>query len=197
MLASALRIPFSAPVRQFLWLQAMAAICIFATLVVLGIAPRAIGYSSFVVYGGSMEPTIPKGAVAVGQPVAPDSIKVGDVIVYKLPGSGIPTLHRVVELDKTAGVIRATTKGDANEAIDPTQVILSGQGSRVVYSVPYLGYILHAPRAAWSENVFLRLPALGLAVYVLWSIWKPAAKSRKQPASADERIAGGVVEPYA
>jgi signal peptidase len=163
----------------------MAAICVFGTLVVLAIGPRIIGYSSFVVYGGSMEPTVPKGSVAVGQPVQPNDIEVGDVIVYKVPGSSLPTLHRVVELDESGGVVRARTKGDANEAHDPTEVLLTGQGSRLVYSVPYIGYILHAPRSAWSENLFLRLPALALAAFVLWSIWKPERKARLQPVSVE------------
>jgi signal peptidase len=125
----------------------------------------------------------------------PADIRVGDIIVYKLPGSSIPTLHRVVSLEEQGGVIKARTKGDNNQTVDPTEILLTGRGSRVVYSVPYVGYILHAPRQAWSQNLFLRLPALALAAYVLWSIWKPARK--QQPAPVALPRSRGVYKPFA
>jgi signal peptidase I len=196
MLSKALAVPLSPRLRHFFWLEGMAAVCILGTLIVLAIGPRFLGYSSVVVYGGSMEPNIPKGSVAVGQPVNPNDIEPEDIIVYKLPGAGLPTLHRVMEIDRSGGIVRVRTKGDANQSMDPTEILLAGQGSRVVYSVPYVGYMLHAQHAAWSENLFVRLPALGLAVYFLWSIWKPEHKANPQRERLEARVRR-IYRPYA
>jgi signal peptidase len=159
--------------KRFLWLEALVLVAIFATFVGLSVGPRFFGYSSFVVYGGSMEPGIPKGSVAVAKPLPPSSVQPGDVIVYRLSGSALPTLHRVLTVEEVDGVINVTTKGDANQTIDPETIQLTGTGSKVVYAVPYLGYILHAHNAGWSKHIFITFPALALAAMALWTIWSP------------------------
>src|SRR5437762_2528229 len=62
----------------------------------LAFGHRLIGWSSFIVYSGSMTPKIAVGSVAVAKPVSVESLRIGDVIVYRAPGNGgIPTAHRI------------------------------------------------------------------------------------------------------
>lgn len=72
--------------------------------------------SEVVVYGRSMEPTIPKGARLVVSH-APESLAPGDVVVFK--NRDHLTAHRIVEiLDSEDGCRRYVTKGDANDETD-------------------------------------------------------------------------------
>ena len=163
--------------RHFLWIEGLAAAAILGTLISLSVGPQLIGYSAFVVYGGSMEPGIPTGSVAVGKPVSAESLRVGDVIAFKSGGSTLPTLHRIVEIEGLGKARTITTKGDANGSNDPVKTTFSGSGSRIVYAVPWTGYILHASLSTWSRHAFMTLPALALGGMVLWSIWRPSLRS--------------------
>ena len=131
-----------------------------------------------------MEPAVPKGSVAVGKPVDAGSLQVGDIIVYRASGSSMPTLHRIIAIDSDGGENVFTTKGDANQEQDPTQLRLVGQGTRVLYSVPYTGFFLHASGTRWGPVLFVWLPALLLLTLVLWTIWRPT--SRLQDPAKDE-----------
>jgi signal peptidase len=78
----------------------------------------------------------------VVKPVKPGEITTGRVITYQLR-SGDPTVvtHRVVAVGLNGrGELRFVTKGDANDAPDPRQVMpVQIKGERWYY-VPYLGY---------------------------------------------------------
>jgi signal peptidase len=133
--------------------------------------------------GGSMGSTAPIGSVAVIEDVPPESLEVGDVIVFRPPSSGKarePLMHRIISIEEVDGQRVVGTKGDANESADPWQLRLSGEGGRLVYVVPYVGYLLwfFQTRIAWA------LVVLPLAAYfgfvALRRIWAPAG-SRDSP----------------
>ncbi|WP_168168831.1 signal peptidase I [Methanopyrus sp. SNP6] len=85
----------------------------------------------------SMYPYYNVGDVLLVVGVPYRDIKVGDVIVYRLPGKPIPIVHRVIA--KTPeGVI---TKGDNNPLPDPWCPIRPKEISgKVVLRIPYVGY---------------------------------------------------------
>lgn len=173
-------------------LASIAALVVLTAMIVLSVGPRLLGYSSFVVYGGSMEPAVPKGSVAVGKRVSPASLRAGDIIVYRAQGAPTPTLHRIVAIDLDRETLVFTTKGDANDAPDPSQLRLVGQGTRVLYSVPYAGFVLHASSTRWGPILFIWLPALLLLALLLWTIWRPATRPRGHAPPLDEgRLAIG------
>src|SRR5581483_5593278 len=64
----------------------------------LPLASQAIGLKTYTVMSGSMEPAIHTGSVLVAQPVAPETLHVGDVIVYNLPNSHESVTHRIIEV---------------------------------------------------------------------------------------------------
>ncbi len=138
---------------------------------------RLLGYQPYVMYGGSMGSTAPVGSVALIEKVPAGSLKVGDVVVFEPPSSEAPRqplMHRIISTEEIDGQPVFGTKGDANESPDPWKLTISGEGGKVAYVVPYLGYLLwfFQTRIGWSVVV---LPmALYLGLLVLRRIWAPA-----------------------
>lgn len=120
-----------------------------AVLAALLLVPRIFGYETLAVLSGSMEPEISVGEIVYAKEVAPEELKVGDVLTYQVNGSTMVT-HRIVEVD--AENKRFITKGDANDAVDGSPVTYDQVVGRADYHVPYLGYI----------SIYMRTP-LGLA----------------------------------
>src|SRR3954447_16794376 len=82
-----------------------------------------LGYSRYVITGGSMSGTFEKGSIAFEQQVPVGELRVGDVITYQPPAEAdVHNLvtHRIVSITSTPG--RPTsyrTQGDANASVDP------------------------------------------------------------------------------
>lgn len=80
------------------------------------------GYSVFRVVTGSMEPTIPTGALLLNRAVPIETIQEDDIICFEariqeIRGTAIT--HRVTAIDKDEnGRIRLETRGDANHVAD-------------------------------------------------------------------------------
>ena len=100
--------------------------------------PRYLGYEVFHIVSGSMEPSIPVGSVIYVEPIAPDAVIRGDIIAFNSGDSVIA--HRVVTNQVVEGYY--TTKGDANDGEDLSDVKYSQLIGRVVYHIPILGQLL-------------------------------------------------------
>jgi signal peptidase len=157
-----------------------------AALIVVGalavsLAPRLLGYSSVIVYGGSMADSIPVGSIAVTKEVHPEDVAVGDVIVFYPPTTSpdrSPLMHRVVSVREEDGQRLFRTKGDANPTPDPTEAALLGTGSRVVYTVPYVGYLVSFARTPLGWTLLLVLPGTYLGLSALRRIWAGGPPAR-------------------
>jgi len=172
--------------RQFLQIQALVLLTIVLTFLLLAVAPRFFGFSSFIVYSGSMEPAIHKGSIAIGKPVPAESLKVGDIVAFQTTTGRAPTMHRIVEIERRDGMYVVTTKGDANATNDPDPIVVHQDGSKIIYALPYVGYLLEAPRSLLGPRLTFILPTLGLGLIVLWSIWSPVIlKPRGKDSEAD------------
>jgi signal peptidase I len=120
--------------------------------------------------------TAPIGSVAI-ENVPAESLKVGDVIVFRPPSSGAPrqlVMHRIISLEQIEGQRVFGTKGDANQGPDPWKLTIGGDGGRLAYVVPYMGYLLwlFQTRMRW---VFVSLPLVAyLGFAALRRIWVPA-----------------------
>ena len=173
------RIP-SVPARARRYLALTANVTLAgAVLVVVGalvasMAPRLLGYSSVIVYGGSMADSVPVGGIAVTKEVTTEDVGVGDVIVFYPPTMSTnpspkpsPLMHRVVSVREEDGQRLFQTKGDANATPDPWEIGIEGHGSRVVYTVPYVGYLISFARTPLGWALLLFLPATYLGVTTL------------------------------
>lgn len=169
-----------------------AVVCLALGLVT--VAPAALGLQHYVIVGGSMEATIPRGSVVFTEEVPVPSLKVGDVITYNPPsaagaadGTGLVT-HRIFSIRSAHGENVLRTKGDANRAPDPwTFALDQSTQAKVVGHVPFVGYALAALQLRWVRLLAIGLPALLIALAVVISFVRDArAEYRRE---LDEIIA--------
>lgn len=106
--------------------------------------PKVIGMDIGIVKSGSMEPTIPTGSIVYMREQPLDTIQEEDVIAFSLGDSTV--IHRVVGFAKEGkGFL---TKGDNNEAVDFAPVSYEQVTGKVVFHIPYFGYI-----HTWLHNI--------------------------------------------
>lgn len=149
------------------------------TLTVLLAVPLVLtlfGYRAYVIYGGSMGSALHNGSVAITHRVSADSVEVGDIVAVRKSSRSLPVLHRVIDIQTTAGSRQFVTQGDANKEPDPQPVSLQGSGDKVVFGIPLLGYVVHFARSPAGRDLLLFIPATLLVVVVLWQTWKDVSK---------------------
>jgi signal peptidase I len=148
-------------------------------LIVLLAIPAVLalfGYRAYVVYGGSMGRSLPNGSIGITERVQPEDVNVGDVVAIKRSTHSLPLLHRVIEVDTSDGTRKFVTQGDANKEPDPNPISLRGSGDRIVFSIPWLGHIVHFARSPFGRAVLLIVPVTLLVGVVLWETWKDVGK---------------------
>ncbi len=111
------------------------------------VAIRVLGLGTFIVTGGSMEPSIHKGSLVVVQPVDPSTVRVGDVITFQQYGQ--TTTHRVTSIGRGSAGLTFHTQGDANTVADPEDKTFPGQVGVVRVTVPVVGMIAGMSQAYW------------------------------------------------
>ena len=147
------------------------------------VATGALPYRAYVVRTGSMSPTILPASVVL---VEADQYEVGQVIAFRRADDR--TTHRLVAINDDGTL---TTKGDANDTIDPFTVPAADVIGGVIAFVPRLGYLV-----VYLQNP-LALGSLIMCVLSLWyvgsSVEKPEAKRSKNstgtPAVAAVQVA--------
>lgn len=138
----------------------VALIALLLLAVAVAVVPRVLGGAALTVLSGSMEPTYAPGDLVISVPQ--DSYREGDVVTFQ-PVPGDPTLitHRVVAVHY-GNEISFTTRGDANGADD--EPISSEQiMGKVIYSIPYLGYVSSA--AGGNRAAIVSVAGVGLLAY--------------------------------
>lgn len=133
------------------------------------------GTKAAVVTGGSMEPTIHIGSVAIIKKVDVENIKVGDIIAFKT-GKG-QSLHRVIEILSSGGKPCFRTKGDANEDPDPWIVYPEDVYGVLYFTIPYYGYLIWFAGTPLGAIIFLLIPAALIIANEILKILK-AAKAK-------------------
>jgi signal peptidase I len=153
--------------------QAIIAVVLLVLVLALlaGTAPSIFGYESFVVYGGSMEPAIRLGDLAVVGPVRPDLLKAGDIITYRDPDNvNLVVTHRIVSVSQDdASNMSFQTKGDANQSADTLKVGKGGLLGKVAYSVPRIGYLVDFSKRTEGKILLVVIPGLLLGLDYLFN----------------------------
>lgn len=190
---------------------------VFLAIALVGV--RVVGLTPYTVLSGSMEPTYHVGSLIYVKEVEPSEVEVGDPITFVVNEDLLVATHRVVEIDVQTSrqqtivdengeaMVDAegnpiyeevpldepayyfTTKGDANDAVDGSQVYYKNLLGVPVFTIPYLGYL-----SSWiqtkkgmiiSINVALILLLLTFLPDLLRSVDdepKKKKKRRKRPA---------------
>jgi signal peptidase len=107
-----------------------------------------------------MEPAIPLGGLVIVKPT--EGYVKDDVITFRSEADPKQTVtHRIVEIveDEDLKRISYKTKGDANEEADRELVDSRRVIGRVVYTVPYLGYVVSFAQTQVGFVVLVVIPA--------------------------------------
>jgi len=134
------------------------------------------------VYTGSMEPAIPVGSVVVIKPANPDTLKVGDIICFKIESESSTTVtHRIINITDEGFI----TKGDANE--DPDQWIVKKENviGKVIAVIPYLGYLGYFVRTPVGFTLLIIIPASLLIILEIKNIIK---ETKQKPINQNENL---------
>lgn len=124
-----------------------------------------------IVKSGSMEPSIMTGGLVVIQPA--ETYRVGDVITFGADTKQhVPTTHRVISMSEEGGRTVYTTQGDANEEADPNPVYEQEVIGRVIFSMPYAGYILDFARQPFGFALLIAVPAAVVIMGELMALWR-------------------------
>lgn len=91
----------------------------------------------------SMAPSIQPGSIAITRNINPDHVRVGDVVLYRRGRHAV--LHRVIARWPNGTF---TTQGDANNTPDPEAVFPAQIEGRLLFDVPYVGWI-----PIWTSRV--------------------------------------------
>lgn len=130
------------------------------------------------VYTGSMEPAIPVGSIVVIKPVNPETLKVGDIICFKIEAESPTTVtHRIINITNDGFI----TQGDANEDPDPWTVKKQNVVGKVIAIIPYFGYLGHFVRTPIGFALLIIVPATLLIILEINNIMKTYKEGKISP----------------
>jgi signal peptidase len=138
------------------------------------VAPSLVGGRTLTVMSGSMEPALGVGDVVINSKVSPADVRVGDIITFSDPeGTGKLITHRVRRMRIADGTAHVVTKGDNTNSVERWDIPASGSFGRVEYRVPLLGFLVFWLHGPFAHIGLIVIPALLLAGFELWRIWRP------------------------
>lgn len=144
----------------------IALILVVVVGVILGKVVPLSGRQTIIVGGSSMEPALGVGSAIVVAPVAAADLHVGDVVSLRAGDDHALFTHRIVKLVDQPDGRWVQTKGDANDAPDPTLIHASAIEGRVQFSIPLAGYLI-ALLSIPTGVLFM----IGLAATLLAAVW--------------------------
>jgi len=106
-----------------------------------------------VVLSASMGNSLPVGSLALAVPKA--EYFVGDIVTFKIPNSEELLTHRIESVkesgsqsvkEETEEGRRYKTRGDANNVVDDWELTDEDIVGKIVFHLPYLGYLLRLPQ---------------------------------------------------
>ena len=135
--------------------------------------PTMFGYLPMVVMSGSMEPTLHVGDVAIARKVNPTTLHLGDVATYR-SATALVT-HRIVGIELTANGAVFHMKGDNNQTADPDSVGQAAMLGRVLYRIPWMGFLIVFAGTPQGKVILIMVPFIGL----LLMMFRDRAKKAK------------------
>ncbi len=148
----------------------------------LMLVPAALGLHRYVILTGSMTGTYDPGSIVFDKQVPTSSLKVGDAITYAPPPGMSPNhelvTHRIVRIRPGRGKQRVyQTKGDANKTADRWRFMLpASEQDKVVFHLPYAGFIFAVLGVAQFRMALIGAPALLVALWIVIGMWRDAGE---------------------
>ena len=148
----------------------------------LMLVPAAFGLHRYVILTGSMTGTYDPGSIVFDKQVPTSSLEVGDAITYAPPPGMSPNhelvTHRIVRIAPGRGGQRVfQTKGDANKTADRWRFNLpAAEQDKVVFSLPYAGYVFAVLGVKQFRMALIGAPALLVALWIVIGMWRDAGE---------------------
>jgi signal peptidase I len=146
------------------------------------LVPAALGLHRYVILTGSMTGTYDPGSIVFDKQVPTSSLEVGDAITYAPPPGMSPNhelvTHRIVRIAPGRGGNRVyQTKGDANKTADRWRFMLPADDQdKVVFHLPYAGFIFAVLGVAQFRMALIGAPALLVALWIVIGMWRDAGE---------------------
>lgn len=140
----------------------MTAVVMVISLFAIGIIwfPSILGYKTYTIETGSMEPTIKEGSMIYVEPCEKfEDYEVNDIVTFTDNEKNQSFTHRIVAINEKKGLF--TTKGDANEIEDLEPISSAYAVGKVRMTVPVLGYVAE----------FFKLTGVKIAIAVIYIAW--------------------------
>lgn len=118
-----------------------------------------IGYRSYTVLSGSMEPRFYPGDIVITKHKNKTDIQVNDIVTYR-DNDGVIITHRVIE-ETPEGYI---TKGDNNNVEDADILTKENIIGEVKFNIPKIGYVMDF----LSKPMVIAAEMILLAVFILF-----------------------------
>jgi signal peptidase len=129
------------------------------------------------VMSGSMEPSIHVGSIVFVQKVNPTTLKQNDIITFASTNdSNVSITHRLTGIEEKNGTTLYHTKGDANTSQDTSEISTSQIKGRVIFSLPYLGYLSVWIKKPLGFGLLVILPAILIIINEIFNIKKTIEK---------------------
>lgn len=162
----------------------MATIIILSLLLIL--TSLNIGaYRMFVVKSGSMEPKIKIGSIVFDQ--RKNNYQINDVITFKIKNSKDTVTHRIVEIKTDAkNDIFFSVKGDVNNSPDEELVPVENVVGRVLFSIPYVGYLISFVKTLPGIIILIIIPTTIIIYEEIGKIKEEIKKIRKEAKKLEE-----------
>ncbi len=159
-------------------------IILFGVFIFISFLPIEKNYELFSVLSGSMEPAIKTGALVIVRPV--DSYGEGDVVTRQIVEENITVTHRIIAREEKNGVIYFQTRGDANNVADEDQFTSDTIVGKVLWDVPYMGYIVNFARTKNGLLLFIIIPATAVIIEESWRIKKELQRMKNEKVIASK-----------
>jgi signal peptidase len=166
-------------ILKILYYVVLGFIGVIAVLLIISVLPITGNIKFMTVLSGSMEPAIKTGSVVMTRPAS--NYNVGDIITFgPYSKTKPPTTHRIVEVKKANELISYLTKGDANNAPDAREVSQKDVIGKVMFDVPYFGYVVAFARKPIGFLLILIVPALAIVFDEIKKIIAEAKKIKEK-----------------
>lgn len=120
-----------------------------------------VGYRSFLVQSGSMEPSIMIGDIVIAK--QQNDYGKNDVVTFLNREQRVVT-HRIIEVLEDVNRIKFITKGDANRSEDEDQITSDQIIGKVVFVIPKLGFFVSFAKSLPGLIILVIIPSIILVV---------------------------------
>lgn len=120
-----------------------------------------------------MKPEYVEGDMLVSKEVAPETIKVGDNVVYKGEKgdmTGLIVTHKVIEVREENGKYYFTTKGTANEIEDP-EINEDQIYGKIIYKMGFLSFLSRVMLNIYAYYILATIMGLLVSIQVVKIIY--------------------------